>query len=102
MIPRLKLRSFFASRGAAGWRGLKGLLTLSATLVLLGVAAPLIAQDIFGRISGTVTDPTGAVIPHAKITITNEETKLIRTTQADERGFYVVPELAVGVYSVTA
>jgi hypothetical protein len=59
------------------------------------------AQDIFGRISGTVTDPTGAVIPGAKVTITNEETQLGRSVTADTRGFYVAPELPVGVYSVT-
>jgi len=60
------------------------------------------AQDIFGRISGTVSDTTGAVIPGAKVTITNEETKLARTVTSDSRGFYVAPELAVGVYSVSA
>jgi hypothetical protein len=60
------------------------------------------AQDIFGRISGTITDTTGAVIPHTTITITNEETRLTRTTTSDDRGFYVAPELAAGVYSVTA
>jgi len=78
---------------------------LATVLVLVSLAvAPvgLAAQDIFGRISGTITDATGAVIPRASVTITNEETRLSRTLTADDRGFYVAPELAAGVYSVTA
>jgi Carboxypeptidase regulatory-like domain/TonB-dependent Receptor Plug Domain len=96
----------FLERGIAPARfrqALRRLLTLSGVLLLLAATTEFAAaQDIFGRISGTVTDATGAVIPHAKITITNEETKLIRTTGADDRGFFVVPELRAGPYSVTA
>lgn len=71
-------------------------LLLSLTVQLAG------AQGIFGRISGTVTDQTGAVVPFAKVTITNQETKLARTFKTDDKGFYVAPELQVGTYSVTA
>src|SRR6516165_4846481 len=59
------------------------------------------AQDIFGVIAGTVTDPTGAAVPHAKITITNQDTKLERTLSTDDRGFYLAPQLPVGIYKVT-
>ncbi|HEY6307867.1 MAG TPA: TonB-dependent receptor [Candidatus Angelobacter sp.] len=84
-------------------RALRTLFTLSGVLLLFAVTTQFAAaQDIFGRISGTVTDATGAVIPSAKITITNEETKITRVSSADDRGYYVVPELRVGVYSVTA
>jgi hypothetical protein len=76
---------------------------LSALALLSAFGAGLAAaQDIFGRISGTITDSTGAVIPGAKVIITNEETKLSRYVTADGQGFYVAPELAVGVYSVRA
>ncbi|MDX2149511.1 MAG: carboxypeptidase-like regulatory domain-containing protein [Bryobacteraceae bacterium] len=62
----------------------------------------LFSQSITGRMSGTVTDATGAVIPGAKITIINEATKLARTATTDPDGFYVVPNLPVGNYTVTA
>jgi len=60
------------------------------------------AQDIFGRISGTVTDQTGAAVPKAKVTKTNQETKIERTVQTDDAGFYVAPVLPVGTYKVSA
>jgi hypothetical protein len=78
-------------------------LILSAVLLLssltVGFAA---AQDIFGVIAGMVTDSTGAAVPHAKVTITNQATKLERIVNTDERGFYVAPQLPVGTYKVTA
>jgi hypothetical protein len=58
------------------------------------------AQDIFGRISGTVTDPSGAVMANVKVAITNEETRLTRTVMTDEHGFYVATDLPVGSYIV--
>ncbi|HBY58772.1 MAG TPA: TonB-dependent receptor, partial [Solibacterales bacterium] len=66
------------------------------------IAIPLTAQSITGRISGTVTDATGSVIPGVKITITNEATKLVRLATTDADGYYVVTPLPVGNYTVTA
>ncbi len=48
-------------------------------LFLVMAATPTRAQDIFGVISGTVTDPTGAVVPAVKITIQNDDTKETRS-----------------------
>src|SRR5258708_3180195 len=81
---------------------LRTLAFLTAAL-LLSLSVQLAgAQDIFGRISGTVKDSTGAAVINAKVTITNQETKLSRTVKTDDRGFYVAPELPVGAYTVTA
>jgi hypothetical protein len=103
MIPFPNLRSSGKRDGARGrWFGIGRLMEISAAWLLLGAVAQYSSgQDIFGRISGTVTDPSGAVVAHAKITVTNEETKRQRNAVADDRGFYVVPELPVGIYSVT-
>jgi hypothetical protein len=101
MIPRRQSRSSVVTRIAAPCSRIAKMFVVLSALLLLCVPAPSAAQDIFGRISGTVTDPTGAVVPHAKITIVNQDTKLRRNTTADDRGFYMVPELPVGVYSVT-
>ena len=70
------------------------------TVLFLTGGKTALAQDVFGRISGTVTDSQGAVIPNATITITDEQTKLARTLKADGRGYYVADELAAGTYTV--
>lgn len=57
-------------------------------------------QTIFGRISGAVTDSAGGVIIDARVTITNEATKLTRTVTTDERGFYLATNLPVGEYTI--
>jgi hypothetical protein len=61
-----------------------------------------VGQDIFGVIAGTVTDPTGASVANAKVTITNQDTRLARIVTADARGYYVAPQLPVGMYQVAA
>ena len=53
-----------------------------------------------GAISGTVTDPTGAVVPHATITATNTGTGAVRTTHTNTSGEYVVPQLNPAQYRV--
>ena len=58
------------------------------------------SQSINGRVVGTVTDPNGAVVPKASISLTNEGTGAERTVEADDSGNYVVPELPVGLYTV--
>jgi len=59
------------------------------------------AQSINGRIVGTVTDPNGAVVPKASVSVTNEGTGAERTVEADDSGTYVVPELPVGLYTIS-
>src|SRR6185503_16419710 len=68
-------------------------------LVVLG-AVSASGQTIFGRISGTVTDSSGAVIPNATVTIRNNATNLERTATTDGEGFYTVTNLPVGSYTV--
>ena len=56
------------------------------------------AQQITGNIRGTVTDPTGAVIPGAAVTARQAETGLSRSTTTERNGTYVLLELPVGHY----
>ena len=58
-------------------------------------------QTIFGRISGTVQDKSGAVVPNATVTVTNTGTNLVRTATTDGSGFYTVTNLPVGTYTVS-
>ena len=66
-------------------------------LVLLCTAAR--AQEA-ATIVGTVTDPTGAVVPNAKITITNTDTGTMRTTVSNGTGLYSARDLQIGHYEV--
>ncbi|HWX53163.1 MAG TPA: carboxypeptidase regulatory-like domain-containing protein [Verrucomicrobiae bacterium] len=77
------------------------LMFLAATWLLAMSVELAGAQDIYGRISGTVIDQSGAAVINAKVTITNQDTRLSRTAKTDDRGFYVAPELAAGLYAVT-
>jgi hypothetical protein len=69
----------------------------TAALVCLG---SMQAQDT-GRISGTVTDSSGAVVTGAAVRIVNTQTAIERTMQTDVSGRYEIPRLPVGPYSVS-
>jgi len=64
------------------------------------LVATVSAQSINGKILGTVTDQNSAVVPNATVNAINEGTGAKRTVNADESGFYVIPELPVGFYTV--
>lgn len=69
------------------------------TVVLLAIA--VFAQST-GGVQGTVTDATGAVLPSASITITNEATGEVHPAKTDSAGLYAVAGLAPGNYSAKA
>ena len=83
----------------------KLLLRPRALTLLLSVVA-LMSAAAFGQgtanIVGTVTDPSGAVVSNAKITITDEENGFIRTTTTNATGSYKAPELPNGRYELRA
>ncbi|HTS56029.1 MAG TPA: TonB-dependent receptor, partial [Terriglobales bacterium] len=64
-------------------------------------AVSLWAQTFRGTILGTVTDPSGAVLGGATVTVKNAGTGLERTTQTSANGSYALPELPIGTYTVT-
>ena len=74
------------------------LFTLLATAAVL--SAPALAQNTNGSISGSVKDASGAVIPGAVITITNEDTGVSRTFKSSGSGVYTATTLAFGNYTV--
>ena len=77
-------------------------LALALLFFLAGAVEFAVAQDIIGRISGTVTDPSSAGVPNANITIRNEATKVARTLTADKNGYFVADALPIGTYTVSA
>jgi len=75
---------------------------IRAVLLGLLLVVAVFAQRDLGTIAGTVTDPTGAAIPNAKITITEVATNLTYTLTTSAAGEYVRPALKPGIYTVAA
>ncbi len=73
-------------------------------MIVLALAACLgaFAQSETGAITGTVSDPSGAVVPNAKITIKGTTTGSIRTVTTNASGLYTVTNLQPAEYTVTA
>jgi Carboxypeptidase regulatory-like domain len=77
---------------------------LASLLIFCGTFAGsrLFAQVDTGTISGTVMDQSGAVIPHAKVSLTNIGTNFTVTTTGDDAGAYIFTPIRIGDYTVTA
>jgi hypothetical protein len=74
---------------------------LSIPLLLMVLTAPAWAQSTTdGAIGGVVTDPSGALVPGAAVTVRNQATNATATTQSDNGGRYVVIHLQPGTYDV--
>ena len=71
-------------------------------LLALSTPAALNAQVVGGTISGRVTDATGALIPHATVTVRNEDTGALRTLTTDNGGAFSAPSEPVGSYTLVA
>jgi carboxypeptidase family protein len=74
-------------------------LLIGLTLVLI---LPVLIQAQTASITGTVTEPSGAVVPGAAITVRNTATNATRTLESNSVGSYRVENLAPGVYEVSA
>lgn len=74
-------------------------LALALATILLPAFAS--AQRLDGTLRVTVVDSTGAGIPDAKVTVTNEATGVATTATASSAGTFVFPDLLVGSYTVT-
>ena len=80
------------------WRAI----TLTAILFFVFSSASLKAQTVTGTILGNVLDSSGAVVPNAEITVTNQDTGVTRTVTSTGDGVYTVPALLAGKYTVGA
>jgi len=72
-------------------------------LTIVGVVLmclPVAAQQISGNLRGTVSDPSGAVVPAASVSAKQTETGLTRTATTDRSGSFVLVELPVGHYQL--
>jgi len=58
-------------------------------------------QAINGSMRGRLSDPAGAAIPAAGVTVTNDATGFTRDVQSNEDGYFVIPNLPIGTYTMT-
>lgn len=84
----------FALRGA-------GFVSAFAFASVLGLPHALDAQTDLGFISGTIHDVSDAAVPNCPIEITNTKTAATRTVMTDQNGYFDVPSLTVGPYTVS-
>jgi hypothetical protein len=80
------------------WRSFSAGCALVAMLLMLTPA--LWAQE--ATITGTVTDPSGAVIPNAQLTLTNNATQREQTSVSNSDGAYLFPSVSIGSYTLAA
>src|SRR5450755_1834210 len=76
--------------------------TRASILGAILIPACLMAQDATGKITGVVTDPSGAVVANASVTIINLGTNFSKAAMTDSSGFYQAPLLPIGKYKVIA
>ncbi|HEX9927676.1 MAG TPA: carboxypeptidase regulatory-like domain-containing protein [Pyrinomonadaceae bacterium] len=81
------------------------LLASCAFLLIFGLAAVFQvsaqSQALNGQIEGTITDPNGAAVPNASVTVRNIETGSERQITTDDNGVYRAPLLPLGTFRVT-
>src|SRR5581483_434820 len=75
---------------------------LSVAVIAVMISPATHAQNLTGTINGVVTDGSGAVIPGAKVTLSNAATGVVtRVLKTDKGGRYNAPALLIGIYKVT-
>ncbi len=75
---------------------------LTFCLTLLICCGSAWAQKSSGSVAGQVTDPSGAAVPNASITLTNPSNGTTRTTTSNSQGEYTFDDVAIGTYTITA
>ena len=75
---------------------------LGIALLLTVMTSGTVWAQATAQISGTVTDPTGALIPGVEVTATQTDTTASRTAVTNETGSYILPALPLGPYQLEA
>ncbi|MBP7474209.1 MAG: TonB-dependent receptor [Pyrinomonadaceae bacterium] len=83
-------------------RSIRSLKIFAMLMVLVAAMATVVsAQEFRGTISGTVSDPNGAVVPNATVTIKNRGTNATNTVTTNSEGGFSVPLLQPGMYTIS-
>jgi len=84
-----------------GFRSKIALFAIAVLSVGLFATGTARADELYGRIRGTVLDPSGAVVAGARVRVTNTSTSLTQERMTDQNGAYEIANLPVGAYTVT-
>jgi Carboxypeptidase regulatory-like domain len=76
-----------------------GMTTMLATLMVL--PTEMLAQSGAGSIQGTIQDATSSAIPGGSVHVVNQQTGVTNDTTSNSSGFYSVPGLFAGNYTLT-
>ena len=77
-------------------------LIVIAMILICAAASVCWSQAVNATLLGTVTDTSGAVVPNARITITETQTGVTHALQTNESGNYILPNVPPGIYAVSA
>jgi hypothetical protein len=83
-------------------RSLRNFLHGLLLTILLTTPSAFFGQGYFGTVSGEITDPSGAVVPHASVTLIDQQKGFQFKAISDSSGRYVFTSIPPGVYSVSA
>lgn len=81
--------------------GISFLVRSAMFALALGLGSTVMAQHIRGAMEATVSDPNGAVLSGAKVSVKNDATNVEVTTTTNDRGYFTVQNLEAGTYTVT-
>jgi hypothetical protein len=73
---------------------------LAACLLMMAIPPRALAQEFRSTLTGQVTDPSGAVVAKAKVTVTNNDTGSVYTDTTSSAGVYYIPYVVPGTYRV--
>lgn len=76
------------------------LLVALVACLFLTLSPPLAHAQGLAGMTGTITDPSGAVVPEAKVTVTNNATNVVHTATTTSQGTYFITDLIPGTYTV--
>src|ERR1700732_5121165 len=74
---------------------------IALVFAVLGLSVTMFGQAETGKISGTVSDPTGAIVTTAKVTVKRVDTGLTREATTSSGGGYTITNIPAGNYMVT-
>lgn len=80
---------------------MKILLLLVLEFLVWSAGSPALAQSARGRVQGTISDSTGAVVPGAAVTLQSDATGVAVTRQTGDRGGFLFDQVDPGVYTLT-
>jgi hypothetical protein len=101
LVPSLPIQNGAIRRFAMSRTSIKVTGALFVALSLLVGARAARAQVLYGSLTGNVTDPSGAPVPHVKVEALNPGTGAMRTATTDEGGSYSFNDLQPGLFKMT-